>query len=391
MEHMRDIAAVVVDQLRAPAIVALQEMQDSSGPVSDGTVDATTTLDSLSIAVRRAGGPGYVAREVAPRDGSDGGIPGGNIRVAVLYDSTRVACVARGTSGADAGTWPVPSPDGVALTISPGRIDPGNAAWLDSRKPLAVEFRVDGVTLILVVCHFTSRSGTTPEFGARQPPVDPRTDKRFRQAVIVRDFVLSVLGIDPAARVIVAGDFNDDIFSGALAPLSSSTALYDLHWRLPEEERYSYLYQGNAHAYDRILVSPALVAGATVDIVHGLAGISGAASDHDPVVASVLPARTATPEHRTGVAITSIQPNPSWGPVTIAVDAPGAECLSATVHDARGRRVRRGDAIELQNGALVWDGHDDTGRRVASGVYIVRVRGSAAAAAGRVVRIPTRH
>jgi hypothetical protein len=221
--------------------------------------------------------------------------------------------------------------------------------------------------------------------------VDPRTDKRFRQAVIVRDFVLSVLGIDPAARVIVAGDFNDDIFSGALAPLSSSTALYDLHWRLPEEERYSYLYQGNAHAYDRILVSPALVAGATVDIVHGLAGISGAASDHDPVVASVLPARTATPEHRTGVAITSIQPNPSWGPVTIAVDAPGAECLSATVHDARGRRVRRWDAIELQNGALVWDGNDDTGRRVASGVYIVRVRGSAAAAAGRVVRIPTRH
>ncbi|HEU4364162.1 MAG TPA: endonuclease/exonuclease/phosphatase family protein [Candidatus Krumholzibacteria bacterium] len=383
-DRMPRIADIVVRHLGAPAILALQEIQDSSGPVDDGVVEATATLDTLIAAIRRAGGPSYHAREVAPADGVDGGAPGGNIRVAALFDSTRAVFVDR--AGPATATAAVPATDGVALTVSPGRVAPDHPAWNDARKPLAAEFRVRGVPVFLVVCHFSSRGGTTPEFGAQQPPLDPRADKRFAQAAIVRDFVQSILRIDQGARVVVAGDFNDDIFSGALAPLSSSTALYDLLWRLPEEERYSYVFQGNAHAYDRILVSPALVAGGAVDVVHVAAGMAGAASDHDPVVASVIPVRAAGHGGSGAVVIHSIHPNPSSGVTRIIAGEDAA--LTATIHDVRGRRVRR--LAPPEAGAFIWDGDDDTGRRVASGVYLVRVQGAGGVATRRLVRIHAR-
>lgn len=383
-DRMPRIADIVVRHLGAPAILALQEIQDSSGPVDDGVEDAAATLDTLIAAIRRAGGPSYDAREVAPADGADGGAPGGNIRVVALFDSTRAVFVDR--AGPAPGTAAVPAPGGVALTVSPGRVDPAHPAWHDARKPLAAEFRVGGVPFFLVVCHFSSRSGTTPEFGAQQPPLDPRAGKRFAQAAVVRDFVQSILHIDANARVVVAGDFNDDIFSGALAPLSSSTALYDLLWRLPEEERYSYVFEGNAHAYDRILVSPALIPGGAVDVVHVAAGMAGACSDHDPVVASVIPVRAPGYGGSGAVVIHSIHPNPSSGVTRIVTsDDPG---LTAAIHDVRGRRVRRLEPAEADT--FMWDGNDDTGRRVASGVYFVRVQGADGRATRRLVRIHAR-
>ncbi|MDH4036299.1 MAG: T9SS type A sorting domain-containing protein [Candidatus Krumholzibacteria bacterium] len=381
------LAEIVVRSLGAPAILVMQEIQDSSGPVDDGTAGATATLDTLAAAIRRAGGPTYAAREVAPADGADGGVPGGNIRVAVLFDSTRISFVDRGAADANTGTSAVPAGDSVMLTLSPGRVDPANAAWEAARKPLAAEFRVGAVPLFLVACHFSSRSGTTPEFGSVQPPFDPRSGKRFAQAEIVRDFVQSILRLDPDARVIVAGDFNDDVFSGALAPLSSSTALFDLHWRLSEEERYSYVYEGNAHAYDRILVSPALVAGAAVDIVHVCSGSANAASDHDPVVASVVPLRTP-PGGAGGGIIRSVFPNPSRGVTTIVLS--GRSPAMITIHDARGRRVRRLSPPGANANQFLWDGKDDTGRPVAPGVYFVRVLSADGAAARRIVRMHAR-
>jgi predicted extracellular nuclease len=383
-DRLPRIASIVVRNLGSPAILALQEVQDSSGSLDDGVVDATATLDSLLAAILRAGGPRYAAREVAPADGADGGEPGGNIRVAVLFDPTRVAFVDRGEPAANAGTSAVPADSGAALTISPGRIEPAHPAWFDARKPLAAEFRVDGRPLFLVVCHFSSRIGTTPEFGATQPPFDPRADKRLAQATIVRDFVQSILRIDDGARIVVAGDFNDDLFSGALAPLSSSTALYDLLWKLPEEERYSYVFEGNAHAYDRILVSPALVRGCAVDVVHVSAGIIDATSDHDAIVASIVTARAPVSTTRAGVTIESIRPNPSSGVVAIVVG--DVTDLTATIHDVRGRRVRGLAPDAAGPGVFGWDGNDDAGRSVASGVYFVRVQGPAGVAVRRIVR-----
>jgi hypothetical protein len=48
------------------------------------------------------------------------------------------------------------------LTQSPGLIDPTNAAWDDSRKPLVGEFRFLGRQVIVIGNHFvTPRAATT--------------------------------------------------------------------------------------------------------------------------------------------------------------------------------------------------------------------------------------
>jgi len=58
--------------------------------------------------------------------------------------------------------------------------------------------------------------------------------------------------------------------------------------RLPENERYTYLYEGNAEVLDHILVSKSLAEKADYfDIVHINAEMLPAIrlSDHDPVIA----------------------------------------------------------------------------------------------------------
>lgn len=76
-------------------------------------------------------------------------------------------------------------------------------------------------------------------------------------------------------------------------------------------------------------------------------------------------------------------PNPANPRVTVSFGLPTAGLATLTVHDARGRRVRTLLATERIPGTdhVVWDGADDAGRPVPSGVYELRLD-----AAGRVVK-----
>src|SRR5690606_6776322 len=147
------------NNLAAPDIVTLEEVQDNTGPDDDGTVAADQTLDQLTEAVEKAGGPSYEWRQISPADNADGGQPGGNIRVAFLYNPDRVSFTDR--DGGDA-TTPVDvvDKDGApALSASPGRIAPEDSAWEASRKPLAGEFRFRGQPVFVVANHFSSKGG----------------------------------------------------------------------------------------------------------------------------------------------------------------------------------------------------------------------------------------
>ena len=69
-----------------PDIMFLQEIQDSSGPTDDGTVDASITLSTLARSAFLQGGEFlYNFTEVLSVNDQDGGEPGGNIRPAYLY------------------------------------------------------------------------------------------------------------------------------------------------------------------------------------------------------------------------------------------------------------------------------------------------------------------
>lgn len=69
-------------------------MQDNSGNADDGVVDATEVLESITDALAAVGAGTYEAIDIAPVDGADGGIPGGNIRVALLWRPDRVELAA---------------------------------------------------------------------------------------------------------------------------------------------------------------------------------------------------------------------------------------------------------------------------------------------------------
>jgi uncharacterized protein len=278
------LAGLIVRNLRAPDLVALEEVQDSNGATNDGTVEPSQTMNMLIAAIQAAGGPRYDYRQINPVNNQDGGEPGGNIRVVFLFRSDRgLSFVDRPGGGSTNAVGVVGGPTGPQLTFSPGRIDPTNSAFTNSRKPLAGEFRYNGHRLFLIANHFNSKGGDNPLFGRFQPPVAITEVQRHQQAHIVHDFVASILGLDPDANVIVLGDLNDFDFSQTLSIVKAGV-LHNLMESLPPNERYTYDFQGNSQALDYILASNHLVQTASpqYDIVHVNSEFADNASDHEP-------------------------------------------------------------------------------------------------------------
>jgi predicted extracellular nuclease len=287
------LAETIVERLGGPDLVALQEIQDDSGAGDDGVVTGARSARALTEAIKAAGGPAYEYREIAPENNQDGGEPGANIRVGFLVRSDRGLVLVERPGGdavtaisvlADAGDGAGPR-----LSVSPGRIAPGNSAWLESRKPLAAEVTFNGQRLFVIGCHFGSKRGDQPLFGRFQPPARSSEARRVEQARLVQSFVQELLAADPSAKAIVLGDLNDVPGSATLAVLTSGEgrpALTDLLEQLPPDERYSYVFGGQSEAIDHILVSPSLLDRLLlVDVVHGNAELAGGPSDHDPVLA----------------------------------------------------------------------------------------------------------
>ena len=310
-EKFDRLAGQVVTNLRSPDVIAVEEVQDNNGSQDDGTVDSTTTTDTLIAAITAAGGPAYTAYWVNPQDKADGGQPGGNIRNVLLVRSDRdIEVVQRDSGDAHHEAEVVAERQGnrslPTLTTSPGRIDPTNPAFEDSRKPLVTELRYRGERVFVAAVHFSSKGGDDPLFGRWQQPVRSSEADRHEQAKAVRGFVDDLLAVDPQAKVVVAGDVNDFEFSDTAELLintlegSGANALTDLPRTLPEHMRWTYVYEGNSQVLDHILVSPSLVTREKVngpwrpgsggnpvfryDIVHTNSPFADQDSDHDPQV-----------------------------------------------------------------------------------------------------------
>ncbi len=287
------IAEQIVGNLGSPDIIGLQEIQDNSGSVDDGTTSASETLQALADAIVEAGGPQYAFIDnTAIIDGQSGGQPGGNIRTAFLYDPTRVDLV-------EGSVQPV------------GSQAPGEA-FDGARLPLSATFEFNGEAVTVVNNHFSSKGGSSPILGTTQPfedlQEDPNVngslDERRVQAQAVNDFVDGILDTDPDANVVVLGDMNEFEFVSPLAILEGtvistnageSTApggvaiLANLVNELPEDELYSFIFQGNSQSLDHILATGDLFDTAAIDIVHvntEFGETPDRGSDHDPVVAS---------------------------------------------------------------------------------------------------------
>ncbi|MEU9013574.1 endonuclease/exonuclease/phosphatase family protein [Streptomyces sp. NPDC048479] len=282
------LAGAVVTNLASPDILALEEIQDDNGAKNDGTVSAEETLKKFTAAITAAGGPAYQWRTINPENNKDGGEPGGNIRQVFLFNPERVSFTDRPGGDAKTATAVVQERGHAALTLSPGRIDPSNAAWSDSRKPLAGEFTFRGRTVFVIANHFGSKGGDESLTSHHQPPNRSSETKRLLQAQAVNAFVKDILKADRRADVLTLGDINDFEFSATTKALTDGGALYPAVKSLPCSERYSYVFQGNSQVLDQILTSPSIHDFA-YDSVHINAEFADQNSDHDPQVLRFRP------------------------------------------------------------------------------------------------------
>ncbi|NES01415.1 MAG: endonuclease [Okeania sp. SIO2F4] len=271
------IASQIINNLNTPDVIGLQEVQDNTGSLDDGTIAADQTLQTLVDAIAAAGGPTYeFIDNTFITDGASGGQPGGNIRTAFLYNPDRVDLV-----------------DDSVQTI--GDQNPGSA-FDGARLPLVADFEFNGQEVSVVSNHFSSKGGSAPILGIEQPfdarqedvTVNGSLDERQAQANAVQGFVADALTADPNANLVVLGDFNEFEFVSPLDTLEQN--LTNLTETLPENERYSFIFQGNSQSLDHILVSDSLDEGAEFDIVHvnsEFAETNQRASDHDPLIVSL--------------------------------------------------------------------------------------------------------
>ena len=262
---MEAVARVIAVGLGGPDIVALQEIQDDNGEVNDGVVSARETGRRLVAAITRSGGPAYTFSDLEPANNADGGAPGANIRCAFLHRADRVR-----------------------LNAGPvTRFGADDPAFADSRKPLVGDFMAGTRRVVLINCHFASKSPDDPLFGAAQPPLRRSEARRVAQAAAVRRQAAALAAADPRAGVIVLGDLNDFEFSAPLAALREGQLLENLLESIPPSDRYTYNFQGNSQTLDHLLVAGGRFRATRVAIFHRNAdfGSAARASDHDPVAA----------------------------------------------------------------------------------------------------------
>jgi hypothetical protein len=260
--------------------------------------------------------------------------------------------------------------DGTAtLSLNPGRVDPTNAAWTASRKPLAGEFVFQGRKVIVVANHFNSKGGDQSADGRYQPPNRASEVQRNQQASVLNAFVKQVLAADKDANVVVAGDFNDYQFSTSMQTLTDNGAtLTDLITTLPENQRYTYVFNGVSQVLDHIFVTKP-VTNVEYQVIHNNAEFVDQASDHDPQVVRIRPTirqgtltldpATVTVPGTTTIRLASWYPNRSFTVTldgtttlgTVTTDANGATSLAVPVTGATGVGTHTVRATSATDGA----------------------------------------
>jgi hypothetical protein len=111
--------------------------------------------------------------------------------------------------------------------------------------------------------------------------------------------------------------------------------------------------------------------------------------DTSPVAITAIPVAVPEGSTRTAFRLRAITPPGSTGAM-FAVDLATPGPLTVAVYDLKGRLVRT--LVEDSwwpsgSGTLSWDGRDQAGRQVASGIYLVQGRSADETASTRIVRV----
>jgi predicted extracellular nuclease len=286
--HLKKLA-LTLHELGEPLFIAVQEAENN------------TVLQALANRPELDATYSYLWQDSVDRRGID---------VALLYQANRVNVI-----GWELRQGCTPLVDGLGPDGNGDVLLPANALTCDtdgdgendgnrlfSRPPLVAHVQVcegpcgsGGAVrdLWIIAVHFKSKSEDT-DF---QPYTLPR---RIAQAQFVAGLDAEIVGSEPGAEVIAAGDFNDYPDSQPLQILTGA-GLSDLVGRVPAESAYTYIFQGVSQIMDHILVSPGVLDNTDEALVptifhlnadypvswEGDDSTARRATDHDPVVLRV--------------------------------------------------------------------------------------------------------
>ena len=285
--RLRQIGEVIRVNMNCPDILSLVEIQDANGIAVFGGSGAEKTLERL-IEKTSCLDTDYRYVNIDPFLNSEGGQPGGNIRVAMIYNAKRVGFKA----------WGTPSPldstfirkDG-SLSTNPGRVYARIDDFKNTRKSTVAEFTFRGEKVVVVGNHFPSKLGDSDDFGSIQPPIFKSELRRIPIAIRVNQFVREIEARDPKANIIVAGDFNAEFNEPSMLTLMG-TELVNLMFVdsiVDAGDRYTHNYNGNSTAIDFIFANKNLMKKKpAMDVLHVNSDYMGRYSDHDPLVAQFI-------------------------------------------------------------------------------------------------------
>ncbi|MFZ1399364.1 MAG: lamin tail domain-containing protein [Candidatus Promineifilaceae bacterium] len=215
------LAAALTQTLGCPTLVAVQE------------VEKGTLLDELALLAAPGCGFTYTVTHLESADvrGIDVALMSNPNVVTVESAQLMQTCTVLETGVSDA------------------RTDcPAGQDVLFSRPPLLVEVLVAERPFTLIVNHFKSKLGGEVE----------TAPWRLAQANHVAGLVTNILVQNPAANVVVLGDFNDYELAPPLLALAENGNMENVLLRLPDETRYSYVFGGVSQLIDGIFITPAL-------------------------------------------------------------------------------------------------------------------------------------
>ncbi|KAK7225420.1 hypothetical protein V2G26_013423 [Clonostachys chloroleuca] len=370
--HVNAVAAHIVNYMKSPDVLFIQEVQDNNGATNNGEVDSSMTLSTLTAAITKLGGVNYSYTWINPLNNADGGQPGGNIRQAYLYNPNIVRLHNENAGSATDANAVVKGANGSpTLKYNPGRIDPANAAWVSSRKPLVAEWQ----TVVGNHVFFT-------------------VNKRTQQANLTGSFIADILAIDSDARVIMAGDLNEYSVVQPVKTFTSVSSMVDLDVAagIPVNERYTYTFGADMEELDHLFVSPAIAnLHPLEEHIHVNTWVSYAdqVSDHDPTVAKINVCGNNVASSNVTMSLSSTPaatPTSTLTPVSSGISTPATTAASGTSTtspssssvSATATPIASGKALSGRGNVLASTPGESTGGRLLTSGNWYRAGGTAA-------------
>lgn len=282
--RIEKLSEAILVNMKCPDILNLVEIQDGNGMDFSSGSSAEETLRVLVAAIQ-CPGVDYRPVNIDPINNSEGGEPGGNIRVAMLYNANRVGFEKRGNAGSLEET--IIRPDG-SLRVNPGRVFPNHEVFSGTRRSLIAEFTFKGQRLFVIGNHFNSKLGDRSHWSAIQPPMFDSERRRDLLADKINDFVEMLALMSPSSNVIVAGDFNALISEDSMNVLEGEHLrnMISIEGKIPPAHRYTTNHNGNSQPLDYIFANHVLLAKEPeIEVLHINSDYMGRLSDHDPLVA----------------------------------------------------------------------------------------------------------